>query len=580
MVDNIIYSRVKLFVTVTTFLVRFTYSLEEVNDAASTPVSHGINDFSMRNQNPLFSLLNVSNYFLMREPIILRCSISHAFSDDGSLYRNSVPSGRLGYFSLTKPWYSSRNEEIWEKIATASRQDNQAINLSLQKNVYPFVNQTSDAHVSLPNPPMFQSQQHSNVQSVEDVDDDKVLDRYASRKSNTSAGTSQVDQYNDDVHYSPEFSMNDQFPSEFGHGAEPFPLRERQVKANAPFDLDKMLWWDSLEQNNHSISTTEKAKNCNDSLSVKADSFETDHNTMTFHVLTSHSSYNSESIRSRKPTDKSKSKHLLNAEVFNSVQRFSCSDEEALNDEGAVNEIARPCEDDLTPAQIFLKENKQRLLLRAQEYYAEKNTQTDEENVWQYYRDPVVRPKKHFLWEFCDESNEEVPRTTIELEQGKMPSLQQIITMLQQEQAGDISLIDLEECGRRDVGMYGIVATGHTIPHCRRMGRMLWRTIRDLNIPYISKIVSCIGNRNDDWVITHCGPVQIHLFTATTRELYKLEDIWLHPHESHSNEEFPAYFDCSIAVPPPFLLRNNSHSIVPSDNLFSEFAKPKSGGVL
>ncbi|CAE8641209.1 unnamed protein product, partial [Polarella glacialis] len=65
-----------------------------------------------------------------------------------------------------------------------------------------------------------------------------------------------------------------------------------------------------------------------------------------------------------------------------------------------------PDEAELTPAQVFYLENRERLVSRAQEYYLEKQRELkaqkegadDVEDEWRYYHDPVVRPPKGHLW--------------------------------------------------------------------------------------------------------------------------------------------------------------------------------------
>ena len=45
-----------------------------------------------------------------------------------------------------------------------------------------------------------------------------------------------------------------------------------------------------------------------------------------------------------------------------------------------------------------------------------------------------------------------------------------LANLLRAEQARDVSIIDMNDCDRRDVGMYVIIATGVTARHCRRLG--------------------------------------------------------------------------------------------------------------
>ncbi|CEM35940.1 unnamed protein product [Vitrella brassicaformis CCMP3155] len=210
-------------------------------------------------------------------------------------------------------------------------------------------------------------------------------------------------------------------------------------------------------------------------------------------------------------------------------------------------------EDDyLTPAQRFYRENKERLLERAQQYYSDKHQQVMDENEWTFYRDPVVRPPKGHLWDFGDIAKV-VPREDIHFEKGRMPTVEQVIKILEQEQVQDIVVIDLEECGRRDLGLYAIVATGQTPRHCRRAARLVSKTIKDLDVPYISAVSYSWGSDTDEWNVAHCGPLKVHILSKEWRQSYNLENLWLRPHEHFTAEDFPTYMEDIPGTPPPWI---------------------------
>uniref|UniRef100_A0A0G4I4R9 Ribosomal silencing factor RsfS n=1 Tax=Chromera velia CCMP2878 TaxID=1169474 RepID=A0A0G4I4R9_9ALVE len=235
---------------------------------------------------------------------------------------------------------------------------------------------------------------------------------------------------------------------------------------------------------------------------------------------------------------------------------------------GTLNEDEEEEEEDdgLTPAQKFYKENKNVLLQRAMKYYSEKYSERSaEEEVceeWSRTREPVVRPSRDHLWDFGN-VNREVPRETVQLQKGKVPSVDQVLRILEQERAMDVVVVNLEDCGRRDLGRYAVVATGQTPKHCKRLGRMMKRIFTETEIPHLDP--RCYGSDAQEWHIAHCGPLLVHLLTSRARQAYNLEELWMRPHEHNGSADFPGYFDYLPGEPPPFLYRNaTAPSVVPS----------------
>jgi len=228
----------------------------------------------------------------------------------------------------------------------------------------------------------------------------------------------------------------------------------------------------------------------------------------------------------------------------------------------------------LSPAQRFFIENKEKLLQRAKDYYLEKAKHlSDEDTEWSYYKDPVIRPPRDHLWDVVDRKTV-LPKEQIEFESGKMPSMEKLVQLLEQETISDIRVIDLEECGRRDLGMYSVVGTGQTSQHCIRVGQLVADTLRSLKIPYVSEAAYCWACRSDEWIVSHCGPVSIHLLTKEWRKSYRLEDLWASPHTHFNGSDFASYFDYTPGIPPPYLLRSLSPiSSVYNDDAFIEFCK-------
>lgn len=207
-----------------------------------------------------------------------------------------------------------------------------------------------------------------------------------------------------------------------------------------------------------------------------------------------------------------------------------------------------------TPAQLFYLENRDRLVSRAQNYYLEKQREQLAEghdaytiqDEWRYYHDPVVRPKKGHLWSVEGEEtsgSESSWLATVESHwpKGQLPTVDMIVELLRAEQARDLNVIDLHACGRPDVGTHAIVATGMTPNHCRRMGDITAKAARWTETRHTECF--CFASRNDQWVVAHCGPVKVHLFTPDARQLYKVEVLWQAPHEFFEPDDFPHYQD-------------------------------------
>ena len=86
-----------------------------------------------------------------------------------------------------------------------------------------------------------------------------------------------------------------------------------------------------------------------------------------------------------------------------------------------------------------------------------------------------------------------------EFEQGVLPAPDRLAALLRREQARDVSVVDLEACGRRDVGQVALVATCTTPRHCRRLGLLVETVVNGLGLGRIHP--HCLGERDDTWVV-------------------------------------------------------------------------------
>ncbi|CAJ1356931.1 unnamed protein product, partial [Effrenium voratum] len=159
----------------------------------------------------------------------------------------------------------------------------------------------------------------------------------------------------------------------------------------------------------------------------------------------------------------------------------------------------------------------------------------------------VVRPEKGHLWSTGldggdEHGQEDAWLQTVDLwPRGRMPTPEMLAELLRAEQAQDVSIIDLEECGRRDVGLFALVATGVTSRHCRRLGQIMFRATEACKVPFVEPF--CYGTREDEWVVAHCGPIKVHLFTRETRDQYQLELLYRSPEDFFQVGDFPHYVE-------------------------------------
>eukprot|EP00445_Apocalathium_hangoei_P071813 CAMPEP_0204164052 /NCGR_PEP_ID=MMETSP0361-20130328/36918_1 /ASSEMBLY_ACC=CAM_ASM_000343 /TAXON_ID=268821 /ORGANISM="Scrippsiella Hangoei, Strain SHTV-5" /LENGTH=642 /DNA_ID=CAMNT_0051120841 /DNA_START=23 /DNA_END=1949 /DNA_ORIENTATION=- len=212
----------------------------------------------------------------------------------------------------------------------------------------------------------------------------------------------------------------------------------------------------------------------------------------------------------------------------------------------------------MTPAQVFYLENREKLVSRAQDYYLEKQRELkamqdqdgvmEVEDEWRYYHEPVVRPPKGHLWSTGEEGEGESHGseqgwldTVLRWPRGEMPTAEMLADLLRAEQARDIVIVDLGLCDRRDLGTFGVLMTGVTPQHCRRLGEIAAKATEAVKVPHVEAF--CYGTRKDEWVVAHCGSIKVHVFTRDTREEYKLQQLWETPEHFFVPGDFPHYLE-------------------------------------
>ncbi|CAJ1441468.1 unnamed protein product, partial [Effrenium voratum] len=60
-------------------------------------------------------------------------------------------------------------------------------------------------------------------------------------------------------------------------------------------------------------------------------------------------------------------------------------------------------------------------------------------------------------------------------------------------------------------------------------------------VPFVEPF--CYGTREDEWVVAHCGPIKVHLFTRETRDQYQLELLYRSPEDFFQVGDFPHYVE-------------------------------------
>lgn len=281
--------------------------------------------------------------------------------------------------------------------------------------------------------------------------------------------------------------------------------------------------------------------------------------------------------------------HLSEEELRERVRR---SIEELIPSDTAGGAASAPSTQDLsglTPAQVFYMENREKLVSRAQNYYLEKQRElqlqreegvpAEVEDEWRYYHEPVVRPPRGHLWATGEDGNLEEHGTenawleaTVDWPRGSLPTPEMLADLLRSEQARDVYVVDLEKCGRRDVGTHGITATGVTSSHCRRLGEIVSRAVQACRVPHVE--AWCYGTRKDEWVVAHAGPIKVHIFTRETRDEYNLELLWESPEQFFLPGDFAHYVEVYGSATGAYLSPDGHHVTEPGGSRSTGYLPP------
>lgn len=101
-----------------------------------------------------------------------------------------------------------------------------------------------------------------------------------------------------------------------------------------------------------------------------------------------------------------------------------------------------------------------------------------------------------------------------------MGKLDIIVNTLEDKQANDIKVIDLEN--KSSVADYFVVATGNSINQNKALSEYIEENLEknDYNI------LSVEGFREGKWILMDCGDIIVHIFSSSQRDFYNIEDLW------------------------------------------------------
>lgn len=101
-----------------------------------------------------------------------------------------------------------------------------------------------------------------------------------------------------------------------------------------------------------------------------------------------------------------------------------------------------------------------------------------------------------------------------------MGKLDIIVNTLEDKQANDIKVIDLEN--KSSVADYFVVATGNSVNQNKALSEYIEENLEknDYNI------LSVEGFREGKWILMDCGDIIVHIFSSSQRDFYNIEDLW------------------------------------------------------
>lgn len=101
-----------------------------------------------------------------------------------------------------------------------------------------------------------------------------------------------------------------------------------------------------------------------------------------------------------------------------------------------------------------------------------------------------------------------------------MGKLDIIVNTLEDKQASDIKVIDLEN--KSSVADYFVIATGNSVNQNKALLEYIEENLEknDFNI------LSVEGFREGKWILIDCDDIIVHIFSSSQRDFYNIEDLW------------------------------------------------------
>lgn len=135
------------------------------------------------------------------------------------------------------------------------------------------------------------------------------------------------------------------------------------------------------------------------------------------------------------------------------------------------------------------------------------------------------------------------PAQHIEAKPGVPLDREEIIHLLQAEKGINVQCLDLT--GRSDLAHWMIFVTGRSVPHMRKLARMVVKALWDRQLPGY-KNAEVEGLDMDDWMVVDCGDIIVNVMDAEAREVFDLENFYsnmkigVDPYEGYSFDEWLA----------------------------------------
>ena len=105
----------------------------------------------------------------------------------------------------------------------------------------------------------------------------------------------------------------------------------------------------------------------------------------------------------------------------------------------------------------------------------------------------------------------------------KNPVLDKLLHLLDENQAGDVKVIDVRK--QTTITDYMIIASGRSSRQVKAIAQIMMENMKSEGTP----ATNCTGLESGDWVLIDFGDYIIHVMQPEHRQYYKLEGLWEDP---------------------------------------------------